>query len=122
MTITRGKSDKDSQKDESSLRQILGALESAGITDPDIAKKVVASFSKQTPLHAETTDNSEGSVSENALVVLKKRYFLKDNLGNTIENSWSDISRRVARALAKAELLYDPKAGHNIEQINPVLD
>ena len=110
MTITRGKSDKDSQKDESSLRQILGALESAGITDPDIAKKVVASFSKQTPLHAETTDNSEGSVSENALVVLKKRYFLKDNLGNTIENSWSDISRRVARALAKAELLYDPKA------------
>jgi ribonucleoside-diphosphate reductase alpha chain len=46
--------------------------------------------------------NDYGQLSENAIEVLKKRYFLKDEDGNCIED-WSKLCRRVARAIAKDE-------------------
>jgi ribonucleoside-diphosphate reductase alpha chain len=45
-------------------------------------------------------------VDENALIVLKKRYFVKDEKGTPIETS-EEMFRRVARAVAQAEDKYD---------------
>jgi ribonucleoside-diphosphate reductase alpha chain len=48
-------------------------------------------------------------ISENALHVLEKRYLRKDKQGNVIETP-EEMFRRVARAIAAAELIYDPEA------------
>ncbi|MFC2040236.1 vitamin B12-dependent ribonucleotide reductase [Chloroflexota bacterium] len=48
-------------------------------------------------------------LSENALQVLEKRYLRKDKQGNVTENP-EELFRRVARAVAEAELVYNPKA------------
>ncbi len=42
--------------------------------------------------------------SENAQRILKERYFWKDQSGEFLEKSWSDVARRVARVIATAEL------------------
>ncbi len=49
---------------------------------------------------------SEIQPSDNAKNILKERYFWKNQSGEFIENSWSDVSRRVARITATAEILY----------------
>jgi ribonucleoside-diphosphate reductase alpha chain len=46
--------------------------------------------------------------SKNAERILRERYFWKDQSGNFLENSWSDVARRVARVIATAELM-NPK-------------
>ena len=45
----------------------------------------------------------------NAIKVLKNRYLMKDHEGNVIETP-SQMLRRVAKAVAKADLLYDKKS------------
>nr|WP_225973751.1 vitamin B12-dependent ribonucleotide reductase [Dehalogenimonas formicexedens] len=47
-------------------------------------------------------------LSDNALQVLEKRYLKKDKAGKAIEKP-EDMIRRVARTIAAAELIYDPK-------------
>ncbi len=47
--------------------------------------------------------------SDNALRVLERRYLKKDKQGKVIETP-DDMFRRVARAIASAELIYDPEA------------
>ncbi len=47
-------------------------------------------------------------LSDNALQVLEKRYLKKDKAGKPIEKA-EDMLRRVARTIAAAELIYDPK-------------
>ncbi|MBM2825066.1 MAG: nrdJ [Dehalococcoidales bacterium] len=49
------------------------------------------------------------NLTENALRVLKARYLKKDKQGQVIETV-EEMFRRVAWAIASAELLYDPKA------------
>ncbi len=49
------------------------------------------------------------AMSENALKVLKARYFTKDEHGNVIEDA-KGMFTRVASAVAKADLLYDENA------------
>lgn len=48
-------------------------------------------------------------LSQNALTVLEKRYLKKDSEGRVIETP-EEMFRRVARHVASAELIYDPKA------------
>lgn len=48
-------------------------------------------------------------ISDNALVVLRGRYLKKDLEGNVIETP-DEMFRRVAKNLAQADRLYDPKA------------
>ncbi len=51
----------------------------------------------------------EPQISENAMVVLNKRYLLKDAQGKVIETP-EGMFRRVAKALAAVDRMYDPKA------------
>lgn len=52
---------------------------------------------------------TELKLTENALVVLRKRYLQKDINGNVIETP-EQLFRRVARHIASAELIFDKKA------------
>jgi len=49
------------------------------------------------------------ALSDNALTVLKKRYFLKDEKGNPIEDA-QGLFTRVSENIAQAELIYNKKA------------
>jgi len=49
------------------------------------------------------------SLTDNALHVLQKRYLKKDKQGQVVETP-EEMFRRVARAIASAELIYNPKA------------
>ncbi|MFC1931232.1 vitamin B12-dependent ribonucleotide reductase [Chloroflexota bacterium] len=49
------------------------------------------------------------NLTENALHVLQKRYLKKDKQGQVIETP-EEMLRRVAQAIASAEIIYDPKA------------
>ncbi len=51
---------------------------------------------------------SDRQPSQNAMRILKERYFWKNQKGMFVEKSWDDISKRVARVVATAELL-NPK-------------
>ncbi|MEJ2366356.1 MAG: ribonucleotide reductase N-terminal alpha domain-containing protein, partial [Deltaproteobacteria bacterium] len=48
-------------------------------------------------------------LTENALVVLKKRYLKKNDYGEVVETP-EEMFCRVADAVAEAELRYDPQA------------
>ncbi len=48
-------------------------------------------------------------ISQNALTVLERRYFIKDENGNTVETI-EDMFRRVANAIAEPDRLYDKDA------------
>jgi ribonucleoside-diphosphate reductase alpha chain len=57
----------------------------------------------------ENKENNDIKLTENALKVLEKRYLKKDKTGKPIETP-EQLFRRVARAIAAADLIYDPKA------------
>jgi ribonucleoside-diphosphate reductase alpha chain len=138
MTITREKTAKKTSRGKKALVQdVAAALKAAGITDAAVAQQVAESLKRSTGTLRQTqgerakngvqskgkkqhktpekpgataTPTVEPGISENARVVLERRYFRKDNNFNLIENSWAELSRRVAHAIAETELLYDPKA------------
>src|SRR4030066_456155 len=49
------------------------------------------------------------NLTENSLIVLEKRYLKKDGDGNVIETP-EEMFHRVAKNIASAELIYNPKA------------
>ena len=51
----------------------------------------------------------QAEISENARAVLERRYLVKDAQGKVVESP-EDMFRRVARSIAAADSLYDPKA------------
>ena len=153
MTITRNTNGSKTARGKKALmKDVLAALEAAGVNDPTVARQVAESLANgngsghaknqtKTPKHPEnlahpelvegherggtadrmvrqahherlgsTAPDLESEISDNAKVVLEKRYYLKDSQGNTIEHSWADVCRRVARAIAEAETLYDAQA------------
>ena len=58
---------------------------------------------------ADDLTSEQPSLSDNASVVLQRRYLAKDHEGNVVETP-EEMFRRVARNLAQAERLYDPEA------------
>lgn len=61
------------------------------------------------PIKTEVSPTSGVSLTENALRVLERRYLRKDKQGQVIETP-EEMFRRVAQAIASAELIYNPKA------------
>lgn len=128
MTIAEEANGKNNTDGERGLvGGIFAALEAAGVSDPKVAQQVVESlaisngyFGNNYPTETTIPDlampNVDGNVglepeiSDNSRVVLEKRYFLKDSHGEAIEHSWSDVCRRVAKAISQAETLYDENA------------
>jgi len=138
MTITRNTNgNKTGRGKKNLMKDVLAALEAAGVNDPTIVQQVAESLASgngndhagnqtKTPklpestAHPESVEghervdiapiNTESGISDNAKVVLEKRYYLKDSQGNTMEHSWADVCRRVARAIAETEILYDAQA------------
>ena len=115
--------------DPAVARQVAESVagDTGGVHGPAVARRMVrpvagGSGGVYTRTHTETPKGTPGApgdavspapepeISDNAQVVLAKRYYLKDADGNTIERSWSDVCRRVAKAIAETETLYDPKA------------
>ena len=93
-------------------------------TDTDIqsmVEEILAAeeqkFTEEAPAEMKTTETArvEGQpdtgfkLTENARHVLQKRYLKKDKQGNVTETP-EEMFRRVARAIAEAELQYKPKA------------
>jgi len=128
MTIAEGTNgSKAARGKKTIINDVLAALEAAGVNDPTVTHQVVESLSNgnrssdsgnQSKAPKLFMDLSEQAVvpaadleiSDNAKVVLEKRYYLRDSHGKTIEYSWSDVCRRVARTIAEAETIYNPKA------------
>ena len=64
---------------------------------------MTTTVSTATPI-AITTDGRVPNISPQAEVILKHRYFLKNDSGDTIEDS-DALFRRVAKAIANVETL-----------------
>ena len=54
-------------------------------------------------------EDKQLKLSENAIKVLERRYFAKDEDGTLLENA-EGMFRRVARSIAQADLNFDPNA------------
>jgi len=118
MTIV---SEPDRKKQNSSVGNITqgdipAALEAAGINDPLIAQKVLESLAainnKGNVSSVEDPDAPFGIVpfiTENAMVVLEKRYLRKDSNGDIMETP-AGMFLRVAKAIADVEKQFNPKA------------
>ena len=74
---------------------------------PEQNEEVKAEMETEVKVPQET--KSTGGLTDTALQVLEKRYLLRDNKGKVIETP-EELFRRVARAIAAAELYYNPKA------------
>ncbi len=72
-----------------------------------IEKKTKVSEKYVPKINTKTSQKIE--LTENAMAVLEKRYLQKDSKGQVVETP-EEMFHRVARNIASAELLYDPKA------------
>ena len=97
------------------VRDISEALRAEGVTDPDMAErladKIASAPDNNGYTHGSepTVDQGDGGISENARVVLEKRYLRKDDQGNIIESP-DQMFRRVAKAIAEVEPIYSKSA------------
>ena len=125
MTIAGEADSKETTGNEQAIaaEDVLAAVKAAGVTDPSVARQIAESLTKtngnghtadqnkSSTISAEAveTRGTEPAISENAMVVLEKRYLRKNDDGEIVENP-AQMFRRVARAIAEAELLYNPQA------------
>ncbi len=76
---------------------------------PAPPEEVKAEMDIETEVKSTKETISSNGLTDTALQVLAKRYLLKDRQGNVVETP-DEMFRRVARAVAAAELIYNPKA------------
>jgi len=76
---------------------------------PAPQEEVTAEMDTETEVTIQPEKTSAGGLTDTALQVLEKRYLLRDDLGKVVETP-EQLFRRVARAIAAAELIYNPKA------------
>jgi ribonucleoside-diphosphate reductase alpha chain len=81
-----------------------------------IKEEVRAEMDTETEVKTTKESLSENGLTATARQVLEKRYLLRDDKGKVIETP-EEMFHRVAKAIAMAELLYNPKANiKNIEE------
>jgi ribonucleoside-diphosphate reductase alpha chain len=76
---------------------------------PAPEEEVAPVMESETIIKTSTRTAPAAALTQTALHVLEKRYLKKDKQGNVIEKP-EEMFRRVAAAIAAAELIYDPKA------------
>ncbi len=76
---------------------------------PAPQEEVIPEMDTETEVKIQPDSSSAGGLTDTALQVLEKRYLLRDDLGKVVETP-EQMFRRVARAIAAAELIYKPKA------------
>lgn len=74
-----------------------------------LAEKVKTKIAESAMSQTVDRVKPEVELSQNALTVLEKRYLIKDSQGQVVETP-EEMFRRVARHIATAELIYNPKA------------
>jgi ribonucleoside-diphosphate reductase alpha chain len=72
-------------------------------------EEVNADMETETEVKTTRETTSESGLTDTALQVLERRYLMRDDRGKVIETP-EEMFRRVARAIAEAELIYNPKA------------
>jgi len=93
---------------ESSVGDVMKALQDLGVSQDKIAEVVEGALAGQASADSEAAaaiDEVDALLTENARVVLKKRYLRKNAEGETIETP-TGMLRRVAKAIAEPELLH----------------
>ncbi len=86
------------------VEEILASKEKESVKEEEVKPKM-----EVTGVKSKTKPAGVVSLTENALRVLEIRYLKKGAEGKVIEKP-EEMFRRVAQAIASAELLYDPKA------------
>ena len=79
------------------------------------AEEATTKMETMATVKPKTQPTSGISLTENALHVLEKRYLKKDKKGQVIETV-EEMFRRVAQAIASAELIYEPKADVKVRE------
>jgi ribonucleoside-diphosphate reductase alpha chain len=101
---------------QSMVKEILGEEELLNVkrskekeNQPKMETTTTKSSSKSAVMNSPLKSCKGLGFTENALHVLEKRYLKKDKSGKVIENP-SDLFRRAAKAIAAADLIYNPSA------------
>jgi ribonucleoside-diphosphate reductase alpha chain len=99
---------------EAMVMEVLNAEKPAAIPVAEpvpvpIIEEVKAEMETETEVKTTKETLSANGLTDTALQVLEKRYLLRDNKGKVIETP-QEMFRRVAQAIAAAELIYNPKA------------
>lgn len=76
---------------------------------PERLEEVKAEMVSETEVKINQETRVTGGLTDTALQVLEKRYLLRDNKGKVIETP-EEMFRRVAKAIAAAETIYNPGA------------
>ncbi len=98
------------QKHPTSKSEILTIVKDfLDAKEPTQVEEVKPKMEIVTPVKPKAQPTADINLTENALRVLERRYLKKDKQGQVIETP-EGMFRRVAQAIASAELIYDPEA------------
>jgi ribonucleoside-diphosphate reductase alpha chain len=89
--------------------EILSIVKELLATEEPTKREEIKPKMKTTIVKPKVKSTPDINLTENALRVLERRYLKKDKQGKVIESA-EEMFRRVAQAIASAELIYDPKA------------